>query len=201
MSVSAPLTWPEGWERHSGHRDGEGRFRSSYGHELSLSKVVDQLWDELDKLGATDATLSMNINPSRALSRQRRADDPGVALYFRRREQAYVMAQDRFATVAANVRSLTLALAGIRQTERHGGAQIADRVFQGFTGVPATVEERAPDAEEWWEILGVSRSSPLNAIRGAWKQQTSDAQRAGDMERAQRLNAAWDAAQRDRKSA
>lgn len=194
MSVASPLQWPDGWTRHRGARD-----RWPKQDCLSLSATIDGLWDELEKLGAKDITISMSMRPG-TLSRQpKRVGDPGVAVFFKRAGRPVAMAQDRFETQAGNARSLTLAIAAMRAIERHGGGVIAERAFEGFTGVPAVKDEQPRPSQHWSDVLGVSPSAPLGAIRGAWRMQTADAQKSGDMELAQRLNAAWDEAKRARK--
>ncbi|MEL6280635.1 MAG: hypothetical protein AAFR28_17390, partial [Pseudomonadota bacterium] len=195
MSIAAPLQWPEGWPRHKGPRDHGHRFAPRGQRELTLAAATDGLFDELDKLGATAITVSMNIESTRPLSRQKRAEDPGVSVFFTRGGKPMTMAQDRFDTVAANARSLALAVGAMRAIDRHGGGVIAERAFEGFVGVPALKTGAKAAVEQWWEVLGVSRSSPLAAVRGAWQAQSSDAQKRGDMSEAQRLNAALAAAQ------
>ncbi|MEO1331675.1 MAG: hypothetical protein AAFW46_18670, partial [Pseudomonadota bacterium] len=187
MSIASPLQWPEGWARWKGSRQSDTAFRShrNANRELSLSKVVDDLWNELERIGAKEISISMNLTGGSLSSQRKRVADPGVAIYFQRRGQPVAMAQDRFESVAGNARSLTLALQAMRSLERHGGGLIADRAFEGFTGLPAVSGAQKTSQLRWWEVLGVSRAAPLGAIRGAWKQQTSEAQKCGDMDEAQ----------------
>ena len=198
--IAAPLQWPEDWPRHRGAKDNSGRFTRD-AKPISLSQAIDGLAGELERLGAREITISMNINPSRTLSKQKRAEDPGVALYFSRGGRPHTMCQDRFDTVEGNARSLALAVKAMRDLERHGGGVIAEKAFEGFTGVPAVKEGGEPAAKKWWDILGVLPSAPLTAIRGAWRSQSAEAQKAGDMDRAARVNAAWAEAQKELRSA
>jgi hypothetical protein len=53
--------------------------------------------------------------------------DPGVAVYFRLNRERLVLAQDRFETGPANLRSVGLVVGAMRTMERHGGGALADR--------------------------------------------------------------------------
>ena len=60
------------------------------------------------------------------------------------------MAQDRFWSIIGNMRSLTMAIEGLRQMERHGGAVMMERAFTGFTAIAP------PDwKKSWREVFGV----------------------------------------------
>lgn len=67
----------------------------------------------------------------------------------------FVMAQDRYHDVAANIRSLALAIEGMRQLERHGGGTMMERAFSGFAALPppeGTIPKRP-----WWEVMRYSK--------------------------------------------
>ena len=57
-----------------------------------------------------------------------------------------VMACDRFERIAANMRSLGLAIEAMRQLERHGGGVMMERAFAGFAAI-------APP-RDWRRVLG-----------------------------------------------
>jgi hypothetical protein len=69
--------------------------------------------DELRLLGATDIVVSTNV-PVKAdgllYANNRRLDDPGIAVFFKRKAKSLVMARDGFVSVAGNLRSLGLRL-------------------------------------------------------------------------------------------
>jgi hypothetical protein len=65
-----------------------------------------------------------------------------------------VMAQDDYWDVAANFRSLALAIEAMRQLERHGGGVMMERAFSGFTALPAP-EGTAPK-RPWWKVFNYS---------------------------------------------
>jgi hypothetical protein len=58
------------------------------------------------------------------------------------------MAQDRFWSIIGNMRSLTISIEGLRQMERHGGATMMERAFDGFAALPPP--------EDCWAILRMS---------------------------------------------
>jgi hypothetical protein len=152
MTEAYPLHWPAGWprtdpyERESDHRFGGGR-------KLTMGRAISQLVDELRRLGADNVIVSSNI-PSRSdglpYADDRRIDDPGIAVYFTFRKKPLVMARDGFISVAGNIRSLTLAIEGLRQLERHGGSVMLERAFTGFLALPP------PDWKKHWrQVMGV----------------------------------------------
>lgn len=57
-----------------------------------------------------------------------------------------VMARDAFWTVHDNLRSIGLSIEGLRQMERHGGAHMMDRAFEGFLAIEPP--------KSWRRILG-----------------------------------------------
>ena len=87
----------------------------------------------------------------RAEASRRRMEDPGAAIYFKLKDRPMVMACDRFTDIAANVRSLGLAIEGMRQLERHGGGAMMERAFTGFTALPPPMMAQRP----WREVLGL----------------------------------------------
>lgn len=155
MSADAfPLQWPEGWPRtQDWKRESDKRFAGSTYGVLTLGRTRDQLIAELKLLGAKNVVISTNIalrNDGLPYSQQKRIDDPGVAVYFMLRQKPMVMARDAYQTVAGNLRSLTLAIAAMRQLERHGGSNMMERAFSGFVAIPP------PDWKKpWRQVFGV----------------------------------------------
>src|SRR5262249_10162984 len=152
MIEAYPLKWPEGWPRTPAHaRENDNRFHGKYGR-LSVGRARDQLMDELRLLGATDIVVSTNV-PVKAdgllYADNKRLDDPGIAVYFNKKKP-YVMARDAFMSVAGNLRSLGLAIEGMRQTHRHGGDIMLERAFEGFLAI-APPDRKKP----WREVFGI----------------------------------------------
>lgn len=159
-----PLCWPESWPRSRSREAGDQFVTRSQepGQTWMSSRPVTYhrarrlLLEELGRLKATAIILSSNIElrldgEPRAGEGDRRLSDPGIAVYFTYKGKPMVMATDRYATIAANVRSLGLAIEAMRQPERHGGGQMMERAFAGFTALPPP--EGSKPKRPWWEIM------------------------------------------------
>lgn len=148
-----PLQWPEGWPRTAPHaRESDKRFAGSkYG--LTMGRARDRLIAELERMGVRDLVVSSNValrGDGLPYSSQRRIDDPGVAVYFTLKKRPLAMANDRFTSVAGNMRSLGLAIEAMRQLERHGGGHMMERAFTGFAAL-APPDWKKP----WREVFGI----------------------------------------------
>jgi hypothetical protein len=147
-----PLHWPPGWPRtEPGRRESDRRFGG--GRNLTMGRAVTQLVNELRLLGATNIIVSSNIpteSDGLPYADNRRIDDPGIAVYFDFKKKPRVMARDGFGSPAGNIRSLTLAIEGLRQLERHGGSLMLERAFDGFLAI-APPDWKKP----WREVFGV----------------------------------------------
>lgn len=173
MSVQAyPLNWPEGWRRtNPGQRErakfGKAGKYQGYDNnkrwiparDLTIEEGTQRLLKELRALGVEtgDSIISTNLKlrlDGLPRSDQKRPEDPGVAVYWQRREDKAhkVMAIDRYDTVQDNMAAIAATLDAMRAIERHGGAAILDRAFTGFVALPAPGQTaRRP----WRDILGV----------------------------------------------
>lgn len=148
-----PLQWPDGWPR-TAYRESSHPFGGKV-HQLTFERARDGLRNELALLGATDIVLSSNValrsdGEAAASQARKRMDDPGVAVYFILKKRPMVMAQDRFTDIAANIRSLAMAIDGMRQLKRHGGGTMMERAFTGFAAI-APPDWKKP----WREVFGV----------------------------------------------
>ncbi len=198
MVDAYPLAWPDGWPRTPDHLRpiGRGQFmRGSWNGGIStrrawtLAEARDELLAELKRLKADSIVVSSNFRPGRdgvLVEGKRRPDDQGVAVYFRRNREAYVMAYDEWKDAESNFRSLALSIDALRQLERHGGGTMLKRAFGGFVALPAPKQPH--------EILGVSADSGEAAVRAAWRSAVADAHpdRGGSEARTAELNAARD---------
>lgn len=154
MTESYPLSWPQGWPRTAAnHRDRTYKFKTTF------DRARRQLMEELRKLGATGVILSSNL-PLRLDGRpyadaaRRLIDDPGVAVYFKLRNKPMTMARDQYDTVHDNLRSLGLAIEYLRGLERHGGANMIERAFAGFTALPPPEGQQEAETIDWRQELG-----------------------------------------------
>lgn len=193
MTFSNPLKWPDGWKRGQSFK-GNSTFKSTY------DRTMRRFYREMELLGASSVVVSSNIalrldgQPRGDIARMRIAD-PGVAIYFMLKGKQMVMARDAYDTVMDNFHSLVLAIEALRAMERHGGAAMMERAFDGFAALP--------DQSAWRTILGFKRDDQVtlaqaeaNYRQGA-KLLHADA--GGDHEAMIKLNAAIEQARKELK--
>lgn len=179
MTEAYPLRWPAGWPRHKGLQDSDTRFK---GPTFHWDRVYRGLQEEIRRIGGTKIVVSTNQplrNDGYPYAQQRNISDVGVAVYFMRNRKPMVMAQDRFSSIIGNMRSLTMAIEGLRQMERHGGATMMERAFDGFAALP-------PPAD-CWSILGMDdipvQNRDRHAITVSFKVKAREEMNGGDMDR------------------
>jgi hypothetical protein len=204
---SWPLQWPTGWKRTPPHHRRAARFirgrrQTGLGWESSrpvtLTEAVDRVLAELQRMGVDrqDVVISTNVRTrldGLPRSGEREPDDPGAAVYWQEAiGPSRVMAIDQYDRVADNLAAIAATLDAMRAIERHGGAQILERAFTGFTALPAPGAAR-----EWWEVLGVLRTCTLDEARAAYRRAASAAHpdRGGTDARMAEVNRAWEQAQ------
>lgn len=211
MIAAYPLQWPAGWPRTDAARRQYGRFLkreaaradSSWRRKLDLTVTdgVERVIDELARMGIDrqDVVISTNVRTrldGLPRSGERKPDDPGAAVYWETRKgDRRVMAIDRYTDVADNLAAIAATLDAMRAIERHGGAQILDRAFTGFTALPAPGAKRT-----WREVLEYGNGEPrTDEINRNYRILASDAHpdRGGSHERMSELNAARDEALRE----
>ena len=189
-----PLCWPPGWPRtpwksRSRHLAG-AEHRNSQRWEI----VTHRLTKELRLMKARNVILSTD-QPIRQdgfpYAAKRLIENPGAAIYFERGDQQYVLAQDAYMDLTDNIRSLALAIEGLRKMERHGGDRIIERAFSGFLALPPPAS-----VKPWWDVLGVPQDCRLDAAREAHRtlavKHHPDA--GGNNARMGEVNHAWDEA-------
>jgi hypothetical protein len=134
-----PLSWPDGWRRTQYRKS--GRFRSSDEYRSTVADGLSRISSELGKLGVSEDDLLISTNIPTRLDGMPKSDqseptDPGVAVYWRTKQDAPMqcMAIDAYSRVADNLCAIAATLDAMRAIERHGGAQIQERAFRGFAG-------------------------------------------------------------------
>lgn len=198
MTISAsPLTWPEGWPRTVDWKRVHGKF-SARGKQLSVAEAVGRVRDELKRMGLKDDDIIVSTNLRLRLDGLPRSDQPeprdsGAAVYWETKKGNKVMAIDRYARVADNLAAIAATLDAMRAIERHGGAEILDRAFTGFTALPAPGQSKS-----WRDVLGFPPGSPISEplITDAYRRAAAKAHpdRGGSTAAMQEVNAARDAA-------
>lgn len=174
-----PLAWPPGWKRTPGIMRKSAQFHGServYStqpnggswmrkRDLTMAESTSRALGALRRFGVLegDAIISTNVVlrlDGLPRSGQPAPDDPGVAVYWQRPDdrQMKCMAVDRYDRVADNLAAIAATLEAMRAIERHGGALILDRAFQGFDALPAPGQTVA---RGWREILEIAPEVPV----------------------------------------
>lgn len=211
-----PLQWPAGWRRTSPesrerahfnkkvpqYRDvienGLSRRVPSYDRkmELSVHDATKRVLEELGRMGMDREAVVISTNielrqDGLPKGGRRAPEDPGVAVYWTwqkgRGRETRCMAIDRYNRVEDNLAAVAATLDAMRAIDRHGGAAILDRAFQGFAALPAP--------ESWWHVLGLKGPSATEAeIKNAHRRLISEhhPDTGGDTDRAARINRARD---------
>jgi len=212
-----PLAWPTGWPRKTDAQRAEARFGRGTSTEhrwsdgtstvyrskkaLTVSDGTNRVLDELARLGARPGSTIISTNVAVRLdglprSGQREPADPGAAVYWQDRAGApRVMAIDRYRAVADNLAAIAATLEALRAIERHGGAQILDRAFTGFTALPSPAAPKG-----WREVIGVpAGEQDLAAVRAAYRRRAQSAHpdRGGSHEEMATLTAAMRQAEQE----
>ena len=205
MIAAYPLQWPEGWPRTKSYARSHGRFSTrrssnSMAQDLSVADGVERVLLELSRfgIGRDDIVISTNIKTRLdgfPRSDQKAPDDPGVAVYWETRNGGRkVMAVDRYYKVSDNLAAVAATLDAMRAIERHGGAQILDRAFTGFSALPP------PAARHWREVIGVAPAvRDMPSVRIAFRRRAAQVHpdKGGTHEAMTELNAALNAAEKE----
>lgn len=174
MIAAYPLQWPEGWPRTKSYQQKNGTFKRD-GKWITVSAACERVLLELERLdiGRDDIVISTNLKTrldGLPRSDQSEPSDHGAAVYWETKKGTRrVMAIDRYNAVADNLAAIAATLEAMRAIERHGGAQILDRAFTGFTAIPAPTSTR-----HWREVIGVPPAErDLSVIRAAYRRRAS----------------------------
>lgn len=178
-----PLAWPDGWPRTPSHLRADGvQFKagdawvpdSSTPHgrryvgkrSVTFDRARKLLAAELERLGVAKDSIVLSTNlklrndgEPYAGEADRKMSDPGIAVYFKYKGKPMVMATDRFQKIAANARSLGLAIEAMRQLERHGGGTMMERAFTGFLALPSPIAA----GRHWRSVLGFGADEKVSA--------------------------------------
>jgi hypothetical protein len=177
-----PLSWPASWKRTPDHSRARAKFntstaRNQYGYrgkrEVTITEAIERVLHELRGFGVSreNAIISTNLDvrlDGLPRSGQRAPDDPGAAVYWTRNanERQRCMAIDQYDRLADNLAAIAATLGAMRAIERHGGAEILDRAFEGFAALPAAGEISGIG---WWDVLGIAKDAPIDAITASWR--------------------------------
>jgi hypothetical protein len=160
MIPAYPLQWPAGWPHTPAHALKPGKFGSKKGSsdrvtDITIAEATQRVLAELARMGINrdDVVISTNLElrlDGLPRSNQRTPRDAGAAVYWQAgKGERRVMAIDQYYKVEENLAAIAATLDAMRAIERHGGAQILDRAFTGFTALPAPTARRT-----WREVFG-----------------------------------------------
>jgi hypothetical protein len=151
-----PLYWPL--------ENPRTKSRGNAAFKVDFVTARTGLLGELQRLQARDIVISSNVPIRRdglPAVPDREPQDPGVAVYFRRKDRPYVIACDHFLKVRWNLRAIGETIKALRSIERYGSTSMLDQAFSGFAqlpGAPAT----APTS--WRTVLGIP-DGPVDRAR------------------------------------
>lgn len=200
MIAAYPLQWPQGWPRTKLFHQKNGRFKHD-GRWITVAAACERVLRELDKLGIGRDDIVISTNLRTRLDGLPRSDqseppDRAAAVYWEtRRGVRRVMAIDQYQSVADNIAAIAATLEAMRAIDRHGGAQILDRAFTGFTALPAPSAKRS-----WREVLGIpAHTRDMPSVRIAYRRRASELHpdKGGSHEAMAELNAAMQAAEKE----
>ena len=195
-----PLQWPAGKPRTAYRVNaafgrvetqwistGDSGYRRSDKKRLNVLDAYRRLQVELDRLGASFAVCSTNMElrvDGIPRSDRREPDDPGVAVYFQLDGDPVVLACDRYDRVADNVAAIAAHLRASRAIERYGVGSLRE-IFRGFAALPP-----AMSVDDWRARLGNPKS--LEDAESVYRERMKKAHPdvGGDAKEAAALNAA-----------
>jgi hypothetical protein len=158
-----PLAWPAGWKRiklqdrvsaQFNRKETVYRATGTWKQTkiLSVSDATERVLRSLSMLrvGRQDVVVSTNIKTrldGLPYSNQPEPEDTGAAVYWRKNNETKCMAIDQYHRVADNLAAIAATMEAMRAIERHGGAEILNRVFLGFQALPPP--------KDWRRILNL----------------------------------------------
>lgn len=192
IEFAYPTNWPVGRPRTTSRKPA---LFNSGGKPLLFDQAVARLAQQVKAVTPIgrdwrmrELTLSTNFE-LRADGRPRRdrgiPSDPGVAFFFELDGKPHLLACDRWDSIAGNIAAIAAHIDALRGQERWGVATLHE-AFAGHVALPAP--------EQWWQVLGLSASAPVDLIQRRYRELARSAHPdTGGSEAAMaRLNAARD---------
>lgn len=166
MIPAYPLQWPAGWPRTPVSAQRYSNFGSKKGSstrvtDITVAEATQRVLAVLGRMGIDRQDVVISTNLALRLdglprSGQAAPRDAGAAVYWQTKKgERRVMAIDQYYRVEENLAAIAATLDAMRAIERHGGAQILDRAFTGFTALPAPALRRT-----WREVMTFGESTP-----------------------------------------
>lgn len=166
MTEAYPLKWPDNKTRT--------RSRENARFKVSFAKARDDLFDELERLGARSVVLSTNVElrgDGKPYANQKNPEDPGSAIYFQYKGKSMCFACDRWRKVEDNIQAVHHTIEALRGIARWGTGDMLQAAFDGFQALPPPCAE---SKREWWNVLGVDRDASISAIEVSYRIRAKD---------------------------
>ncbi|WP_134672651.1 J domain-containing protein [Halorussus marinus] len=173
------IDWPTGWDRTpAGERERNNRF------DTGLRQSIDDLVDELDRVGVDDWRLSTAAKHQKQNPRYPYADanpdDPGAVVRWTMNEgDQYAAACDAYTRLRDNIRSLYLYIREKRKMQqrpvRTGESEFANaRLPPAGEAADAIVVGDGRGGREPHEVLEVSPDASPEVVRAAARQRLAE---------------------------
>lgn len=165
MTEAYPLQWPNAWPR--------SKYQQNAQFKVTMGEAVEHLYNELDRLGASDVVVSSNMRlrlDGKPYAEQRRMDDEGVAVYFTLNGEQQCIPCDKWTTVKDNVRAIGLTVQALRSLERWGAKEMVNAAFRGFKALPETAIVTPYTKRPWHEVLEVAPTASPEVIKASYRQ-------------------------------
>lgn len=165
MKEAFPLNWPTGYKRTPSHQRTWSRF------DQTMGKAQKFLRDEVVRIGGSGLIVSTNLRVRQdgglyAADLDKKMEDPGVAIYFKRKGKDVSLCCDTYLKVWENIYALGRTISALRQIERDGVSDFLDRTFTGFTAIPESI---VTAYKPWWEVLGVKETASKEEVKDAYR--------------------------------
>lgn len=165
MPFRNPLLWPPGQGRT------DRRHKAPF--HAGETTILKDMQRAIDKLQLEDVQITtdrrVRLDGGISLSTDQALQDPGIALYFKRKGEDVIMAFDKFNDFWGNLRAIGLYLEYMARLESYEMGEITDRAFTGFRALPASVQTPLPH-RDWWIVLGVRQDDNAHAIKAAYRE-------------------------------
>ncbi len=202
-----PLFWPDGWTRSG--------LRQTATVLPTLPQATTLLLKELRLFKAVNVVISTNAVLGRSglpLGRQPKIQDPGVAVYFAWRLQNYVIACDRWTTVAANINSIAHTIKSLRTVDRLHGTVMINRFMSTMQRgsyqqpppppppPPPSPPPKPSGVRTWREVFGlVNKVATYHIVYGRYRELAKEKhpdRQGGSTEAFQELQTAFEQAKK-----
>jgi hypothetical protein len=165
MPFRNPLNWPTGQARTEKRR--KAPFNAG---ETTILQGIDRA---IVKLNLKDVEITtdrrVRIDGQISMSSDQANADPGLAIYFKRKDDDVVLAFDKFNDFWGNLRAIGLYLEYMARLESYDMTEVADKAFTGFKALPASITTPLPH-RDWWIVLGVNKDATAQEVKTAYRE-------------------------------